>query len=86
MTISVWYLLNIMSEVLDAESTPEDWRHGVIVESPKKGDLLNCNKGRGITLLSVAGKVYILLRGEQTGFPPGRSCSNQITTLRITIE
>ena len=65
----------------------------------KKGDLSNCNKWRGITLLSVPGKVLCAtllnrvkddldkrLREEQAGFRSGRSCSEQILTLRNIIE
>jgi len=35
-----------------------DWRNGVIIPLPKKGDMADCNNWRGITLLSVPGKVF----------------------------
>ncbi|CAH2294660.1 reverse transcriptase family [Pelobates cultripes] len=66
---------------------------------PKKGDLSNCNNYRGITLLSVPGKVFnwILLewmkdivdpqlRDEQASFQQNRSCMGQIAMLRIIVE
>ena len=66
---------------------------------PKKGDLSNCANYRGITLLSVPGKVFsrILLnrikdavdpklRDQQAGFRKDRSCTDQIATLRIILE
>ncbi|XP_078682384.1 uncharacterized protein LOC144916861 [Branchiostoma floridae x Branchiostoma belcheri] len=37
--------------------TPLDWRKGAIVKLPKKGDLSDCGNWRGITLLSIPGKV-----------------------------
>ena len=66
---------------------------------PRKGDLSDCNNWRGITLLPVPEKVFCkvilnrlqtkvnrTLREEQTGFRGGRSCSEQIFTLRNIIE
>uniref|UniRef100_A0A7I4YN42 Reverse transcriptase n=1 Tax=Haemonchus contortus TaxID=6289 RepID=A0A7I4YN42_HAECO len=43
---------------------PEDWRKGVMVMLPEKGNLADCESWRGITLLSVPGKTFcvILLR------------------------
>jgi len=76
-----------------------EWRNGIIIPLPKKGDLTDCNNWRGITLLSVPGKVFssVLLgriknaidnqlRQEQAGFRQGRSCNNQIFILRQIIE
>ena len=69
------------------------------VKLPKKGNLTDCKNWRGITLLSVLGKVFCIvlfrrligaveniLREEQAGFRRGRSCSEQIFTLRNIIE
>ena len=64
----------------------------------KKGNLSDCNNWRGITLLSIQEKVFCSvllnrlrehvdsrLREEQAGFRKGRSCSEQIFTLRTMI-
>ena len=76
------------------ETIPEDWCKGVITKLPKKGDLSNCDNWRGITLLSIASKVFckillfriedeidLLLREEQFGFRKSRGCFNQILAL-----
>src|SRR6218665_2086785 len=78
---------------------PKEWRNGIIIPLPKKGDIRECSNWRGITLLSTPGKIMarvILnrmrnaidekLRQEQTGFRPGRLCCGQIFTLRQIIE
>jgi len=36
---------------------PNDWKCGLLVKLPKKGDTTNCDNWRGITLLSVPSKV-----------------------------
>jgi hypothetical protein len=72
---------------------PKDWKEGIIVKIPKKGDNRNCNNWGGITLLVVIGKVFtrIILdrisgileagiRKEQAGFRPNRSCIDQFNT------
>ena len=74
----------------------EEWNN---CENPKKGDLSDCNNWRGITLLSVPGKIFCsillnkirsavdhVLREEQAGFRPGRSCIDQIFALRNILE
>jgi len=78
---------------------PSDWCDGIIIPLPKKGDLRDCNNWRGITLLSVPGKVLcsiildrvktevdVKLRQQQAGFRSGRSCCDQIFALRQIIE
>lgn len=92
-------LLPLFLEIWNTETIPEDWRKGILIKLPKKGDLTKCNNWRGITLLSIPSKVLsrILLnrlrepidsklRKEQAGFRESRSCTDQITTLRIIIE
>ena len=92
-------LTHLFNLAWSSEKVPKDWRQGMIIKLPKKGDLGNCNNWRGITLLSVPGKVFCTvllnrlkgaldsrLREEQAGFRPGRSCSEQILTLRNIIE
>lgn len=78
---------------------PESWKAGVIITIPKKGDLSYCKNWRGITLLNIINKLLALLilqrlapiiepliRQEQAGFRPGRSCADQINTIRIIVE
>ena len=80
--------------------TPHDqWITSVIVPLPKKGDLSLMTNYRGISLLSIAAKVYNkillnrirdevdpILRKNQAGFRPGRSCAQQIHILRRVLE
>ena len=43
------------------ERTPVDWERGIIVPIYKGGEKDNVDNYRGITLLSVVGKLYILV-------------------------
>ena len=92
-------LTNLCNNILKNKTVPSDWRNGIIIPLPKKGDLTECDNWHGITLLSVPGKVFcsILLerirvavdsqlRQEQAGFRRGRWCNDQIFTLRQVIE
>ena len=76
-----------------------DWKCGLLIKIPKKGDTANCDNWQGITLLPVPSKVFtrVLLnrikehvnqriRREQAGFRLNHSCIAQINTLRIIIE
>lgn len=87
------------SEVYTTLTPPSQWTTSVIVPLPKKGDLSLMTNYRGISLLSIAAKVYnkILLnrirdqvdptlRNNQAGFRPGRSCAQQIHILRRIME
>jgi len=78
---------------------PNDWKCGLLIKIPTKGDTANCDNCRDITLLSIPSKVFTrillnrikehvnyTLRREQAGFHPNRSCIDQINTLRIIIE
>ena len=89
----------LFKDIWEKEDIPNDWREGYIVKIPKKGDLSQCSNYRGISLLSVPGKIFnrvILnrlknavdpkLRDNQAGFRRGRSCTDQIATLRIILE
>jgi hypothetical protein len=89
MSVKIW-----MKEIL-----PADWKKGMIVKLPKKGDTTNCNNWRGITLLSVPSKVFsriilncikdpieMRLRKEQAGFRRHHSCANLINTLQNILE
>ena len=98
-TTSANILYRLLGLVWDKEELPRDWREGYLVKLPKKGNLQECKNYRGIMLLSIPGKIMsriILdrlkgaidqhLREEQAGFRKGRSCADQIATLRIIVE
>ena len=89
----------LFDKIWEEEEIPLEWKEGLLIKIPKKGDLDLCSNYRGITLPSVSGKVLnrvILgrlkgpvdrtLRDPQACFRPGRSCIDQITTLRIIVE
>ena len=78
---------------------PKDWKEGHLIKIPKKGDLGNCSNYRGITLLSIPGKVFsrIILqrikdkvdekyRDQQAGFRKRRSCTDHIENNTVTIH
>ncbi|KAG0727065.1 Iron-sulfur protein NUBPL [Chionoecetes opilio] len=75
----------VLTAVWQSGTIPPDWKRGLVVPIWKgKGDRQDCNNYRGITLLSVPGKVlaHLLLtrirshlvkhqRPQQSGFTPG---------------
>jgi hypothetical protein len=92
-------LLPLFRRVWIEEVFPDEWKTGVVVKLPKKGDLKLCSSWRGITLLSIVSKTFnkiILnrivklldkeLRKEQSGFRSGKACRDMIVSLRIIVE
>ena len=92
-------MLPLFQDIWQKEMFPEEWKEGIIIKVPKKGDLSQCKNWQGITLLAVISKIFnknILerikyslemgLRKEQAGFRHNRSCVDQIYTLRVIIE
>ena len=92
-------LTTILNNVWQNETVPNDWRRGIIVRIPKKGNLSECSNWRGITLLSVPGKllsniIYArikdeaqgVMREEQAGFRKDRGCADHIFVLRHIVE
>ncbi|KAK3528570.1 hypothetical protein QTP70_003744 [Hemibagrus guttatus] len=80
-------------------TVPLDWVTGVVVPLFKKGDRKVCSNYRGITLLSLPGKVYsrVLerrvrplveprIQEEQCGFYPGRGTLDQFYTLHRVLK
>uniref|UniRef100_A0A0B7BIP1 Reverse transcriptase domain-containing protein n=1 Tax=Arion vulgaris TaxID=1028688 RepID=A0A0B7BIP1_9EUPU len=43
--------------VWDREEIPADWKKGLLVKLPKNGNLSNCDKWRGIMMLSILSKI-----------------------------
>jgi hypothetical protein len=89
----------LLGKIWEEEEIPTEWKEVYLIKLPKKGDLSSCSNYRGITLLSIPGKVFnrILLnrmkdavdphlRDQQAGFRKERSCTDQIATLRIILE
>ena len=96
-TVAVLY--ELLLKIWDSESVPNDWRCGLIIRLPKKGNLMECGNWRGITLPPVAAKVLskviitrirhkveTKLRQEQAGFRRGRGTIKQIFILRNIIK
>ena len=92
-------LYSLFRKIWEREEIPAEWKEGILIKLPKKGDLTDCSNYRGIMLLSVPGKVLnrILLerikkavdpnlRDQQAGFRRNRSCADQIASLRIIVE
>ena len=89
----------LLRDCWEKNKLPEDRREGLIVKILKKGALKNCNKSRGIPLLSVPSKILAKiivqpisetvdqhLRRERTGFWKGKGCTDQIFILPNIIE
>ena len=82
--------------VFERGVVPEDLKYAVIDLVYKgKGERTECKNYRGISLLSVVGKIYAgilvdrflrvtggLIDDEQAGFMAGRGCVDQIFTLK----
>ena len=77
----------------------QSWTEGCILPFPKKGDIGKTSNYIGITLTSIAAKIYNalllnriqpemekILRRNQNGFRKGRSTIGQILTVRRIIE
>ena len=92
-------MCGLCNQVWESDVVLDDWKDSAVVFIPKKGNLTDCDNWRGVTLLSIPGKVYcqLLLNRmrdvvdgelceEQAGFRPKRSCAEQIFTLRRIIE
>ena len=92
-------LHKLFERIWNTEQMPEDWKCGHLVKLPKKGNLKECANWRGITLLSIPGKVFsrvllermkeeveAILPDEQAGFRQERSCADQIATFRMILE
>ncbi|VDO94198.1 unnamed protein product [Schistosoma mattheei] len=48
----------LLNKIWDEEQVPTDWKEELLVKIRKKGDLSKCENYRGITLLSIQGKVF----------------------------
>ena len=92
-------LHSLLRMIWESDKIPNTWKKATIVPLLKKGDNQQCKNYRGISLLSIVGKVFMkviqqrlqkrreqLAREEQAGFRPGRGCCDQIFALRQLLE
>uniref|UniRef100_A0A8C6L319 Reverse transcriptase domain-containing protein n=1 Tax=Nothobranchius furzeri TaxID=105023 RepID=A0A8C6L319_NOTFU len=97
--VGLSWLTRLCNIAWSSGAVPVEWQTGVVVPIFKKGDLRVCSNYRGITLLSLPGKVYskVLERRvrsivesqieeEQCGFRPGRGTVDQLYTLARVME
>ena len=94
------WLVRLLNVCFLAGCVPLDWRSACIVPLYKgKGDKFVCSNFRGISLLSVVGKLYGrvlirrvregtegVIREEQGGFQKGKGCVDQIFAVRQICE
>lgn len=90
----------LLNKTWDTGVIPNDWKIGIIIPIYKnKGDSRNCINYRGITLMSIVGKIYesILdkrlrdivepqLEDEQSGFRKGCSAQDLTFTIQQMLE
>ena len=97
--VTVQWLTAIFNVVWRTGVTPKEWRRAIIIPVYKKGNKRVCKNYRGISLLSVPGKVLgkILndrmrsitegrIMEEQVGFRPGRGCMENVFVIRQLAE
>ena len=84
---------------LGNRGAPMDWQRAIIVPVHKKNSRRKCGNYRGISLLSIPGKVFAKILNdrvrcltenrlleEQAGFTSGRGCIDQIFIIRQLTE
>jgi hypothetical protein len=89
-------LHTLFNNIWTIEQIPKVYAIGLVISIHKKGDKNKCENYRGITLLSVASKLYAniiknkyieeYLKKEQCGFRKGRVCTDATFTLQKIIE
>src|ERR1700755_879090 len=98
--VIVDWLVRMFNVCWGEGKVPQEWQDACIVPIYKgKGDKMVCKNYRGISLLSVVGKIYgrVLVSRvkeltkervgeEQGGFREGRGCVDQVFTLRMIGE
>ncbi|KAK3556392.1 hypothetical protein QTP70_007987 [Hemibagrus guttatus] len=97
--VGLSWLTHLCNIAWRSGTVPLDWATRVVVPLFKKGDRRVCSNYRGITLLSLPGKVYsrVLerrvrllveprIQEEQRGFRPSRGTLDQLYTLHRVLE
>ena len=93
--VAVDWLAKVFNIVWREGVAPSDWKNAVIVPVYKKGSKLDCLNYRGISLVSVVGKVFARVLNErvkgltvgkvmdeQGGFRARRGCNDQIFAVK----
>ena len=93
--------VRLFNRILESGDFPEEWAIGIIVLLFKGGDKTNLDNYRGITLLSIFGKLFLgillqrlqntvskydILCENQIAYRKGYQTSDHIFTLRALIE
>ena len=97
--VGLSWLTRLCSIAWRSGTVPLEWQTGVVVPLFKKGDRRLCSNYRGITRLSLPGKVYARvlerriwpivepwIQEEQCGFRPGLGTLDQLYTLTGVLE
>lgn len=99
-SVIVKWFKRLSNVCMNEGEVPRDWQKSIIVPLYKgKGDKTECGSYRGISLLSVPGKIYSrilidrarsvtenVLEEEQSGFRKGRGCVDQVYALKSILE
>src|SRR6218665_2572562 len=96
---SVQMMHTLCKKIYQEKSCPANWGKAIIVPIHKKKDTRDCNNYRGISLLSVPGKVYTsilrqrlkryveeIMAEEQAGFRAARGTMDQLFVIRQLAE
>jgi hypothetical protein len=88
-------LLTLLNMCWQDIEIPKPWLEASVISIYKKGDISNCENHRGLSLLNVGYKINAkvinkrlhttadtLLLEEQNGFRPGRSCIDNVFTIK----
>ena len=88
-----------MSENLETQQWPQDWKRSVFIPIPKKGNAKKCSNYHTIALISHASKVILKILqvrlqqymnheipDVQAGFRKGRETRDQIANIQWIIE
>ena len=97
--VMVEWMAKLFNLVWREGVVPGDWKKAVITPIFKKGSRLDCANYKGISLLSIVGKVFgrilnervkavtdIKVMDEQGGFRAGRGCNDQIFVVKQIVE
>ena len=97
--VIIHWLVSLFNLVWEKGEAPRDWRDATIVPIHKKGSRMECTNYRGISLMSVVGKVFarvlnVRVKGltersvmeEQGGFRSGRGCVDQVFAVKQVIQ